>query len=156
MSASSSSLNDLEGLSREQLIVRCRREMAMKQATIDKLATLAQAKGIEQEHRGNRATKGSKKAGGDVRREREKWEREHAAEMQRRNKRERHLEEEIDMLRNIVQDEMNKNAARKSDQRDLERQLKALRQNVPPEIANCIANGLTDPVAKPKRKMLLS
>ena len=152
VSASSSSLNDLEGLSREQLIARCRREISMKQTTIEKLTTLATAKGIEQEHRGSRTAKGNKKAHGDVKREREKWEREHAVEMQRRNKRERELESEIDMLRNILQEEMNKNATRKSEEREIKRQLELFRQNVPPEVANCIANGVTNPVAKPKRK----
>ncbi|KAI6225757.1 hypothetical protein M3Y95_00730800 [Aphelenchoides besseyi] len=147
---STTSLNDLDGLSREQLIVRCRREISLKKNAIDKLLIMGTTKGIETEHQSNR-TKGGKKQQTEMKRQREMWDQEHAKERQDWKKRETVLENELDLTRSYLQEEMNKNMNLKQHQHDMERQLNFLRDQVPPAVARHAANGMSDCVSKKKR-----
>jgi hypothetical protein len=59
-SSATGSGGELETLSREQLIQRCQREIAMKQAVVNKLEYIGKMKGINDELKGGRS--GSKKS----------------------------------------------------------------------------------------------
>uniref|UniRef100_A0A914D7C6 Rho-associated protein kinase let-502 n=1 Tax=Acrobeloides nanus TaxID=290746 RepID=A0A914D7C6_9BILA len=60
---------DLETLTREQLIIRCQREMASKQAVIDKLLLLGQTKGIGEDRKNQSRSEKKKKEKNRLRQE---------------------------------------------------------------------------------------
>ncbi|KAI6219182.1 hypothetical protein M3Y99_01668400 [Aphelenchoides fujianensis] len=142
-SVSTTSLNDLEGLNREQLIQRCKREALMKQSLVEKLAVLGSAKGIETEHRGG----GGGRAGFEDRRQ----EASRRTEPNARDKEAAQAKQEIELLRVNLQDAINKNSALKHEQHEMERQLNLFRKELPPELVRHVASGMMTDHSKKKR-----
>lgn len=126
ISGSRTSLHDLDGLSRDQLISRCKREIALKENAIEKLLIMGTSKGIESEKSINRS-KSTKKQRVDINRQREMWNQEHAVEMKRMREMEIKKDKEIDFYRAQLQDAMLKVGSLTHEHHELDRQLKGMR-----------------------------
>lgn len=153
MSASRASLHhDLEGLTYEQLLIRCKREMAMKDNAIEKLLIMGTSKGIESEKAVTRSKSTKKQRAVDLNRQRELWEQEHATEKKRMRDIERQKNEEIDFYRAQMQETMGKISNLTSTNHELERQLTELKAVAGPELTKCLMAGIAAGHVQTKKK----
>lgn len=151
MSASRASLHDLEGLPYDQLLARCRREIAMKDNAVEKLFMMGTNKGIETEKPVSRV-KSTKKQRADLNRQRELWEQEHAEEKRRMRELERQKEKELEFYRGQLQEAMEKISSLNHSNHDLIRQLNSLKNAAGPELTKCLINGIAAGHVQSKKK----
>jgi hypothetical protein len=133
ISGSRTSLHDLDGLNRDQLISRCRREIALKENAIEKLLIMGTSKGIANEKSVTRS-KSTKKQRADDNRQRELWAQEHAAELKRMREIESQKDKEIDFYRGQLQEAMSKMANLAHANHDLNRQLSEIQTALDPSV----------------------
>ncbi|KAI6182913.1 Non-specific serine/threonine protein kinase [Aphelenchoides bicaudatus] len=150
ISGSRTSLHDLDGLSRDQLISRCKREIALKENAIEKLLIMGTSKGIESEKSINRS-KSTKKQRVDINRQREMWNQEHAVEMKRMREMEIKKDKEIDFYRAQLQDAMLKVGSLTHEHHELDRQLKEIQAVLGPDLKP-LMNGIAAGHVQSKKK----